>query len=845
MGMNNRQFTDKENAKKLFKTFNEVYRTGKPTKEFDWQIIRKDGTKRYIEVSVSLQKNSSGKPIGFRGVARDITERKQAEEALRLSELRYRELFDNISSGVAIYEVKDNGNDFIFKDFNKAGERLDGDRKEDIIGKSIYQVRPGIKEFGLLNVFKRVWETNIPENYPASFYSDNTLKKWFENYVYKLPSGEIVAVYDDITERKRMEEELLESERRYRLIAENSADQISIMDMNLHFTYISPAIMRLRGLTVDEAMEQTLQQVLTPESLRLGLTVFEEEMQLEVGGTGDPDRIRILELEEYKKDGSIIWVEVSFTFLRNKDSKPVEILMVSRDVTERKQMEKVLQTSEEKYRSIIENIQEGCFENDLAGNFTFVNDAVCRLTGYSREELVGKSNRQYIDEKSAKKIYQIYNKIYRTGEPVKGIEEEYIRKDGIKGFAELSVSLIRDTEGKPIGFRGISHDITERKQAEVALRNSEANYRQLFDNSPAGIYQINFRTGKFLKANDLICEYLGCSQKEITSLTPYDFLTKESQILFLERLSKMAIGDKVPQDPEYEFVDKNGKHRWLKLNVKNIYDSEGLAGADVVAHDISERRQVESQREAALEALRLSEEKYRMVVENAKEAIIIIQDLKLVFVNRAAVDMIGYSGDISKSKPFTDFVHPDDLNMVSDHYIRRIKGEEVPPVYSFRVVSQDGTVKWVELNAVVIQWEGKPAALNFLNDITERKQAEEERKKSFERMRKALGATVQSISITVEMKDPYTSGHQRRVSDLARSMATEMGLSADRQDFIRTASSIHDIGKISIPSEILSKPTKLTELEFNLIKTHCPVRLRYPERHRIPLAGGRCRPSAS
>jgi putative nucleotidyltransferase with HDIG domain len=110
--------------------------------------------------------------------------------------------------------------------------------------------------------------------------------------------------------------------------------------------------------------------------------------------------------------------------------------------------------------------------------------------------------------------------------------------------------------------------------------------------------------------------------------------------------------------------------------------------------------------------------------------------------------------------------------------------------------------------------------LGVARDITERKKAEEEHKQSFTRMRKALGATVQAISITVEMKDPYTSGHQRRVSDLARAIAKEMGLSEERQDFIRTASTIHDIGKIAIPSEILSKPTKLTDLEFSLIKTH-------------------------
>ena len=99
MGMNNRQYTDKENSKKLFQTFNKVYKTGQPTKGFDWQIIRKDGTKRYIEASVSLQKDSSGKPIGFRGIARDITERKQAEETIRQSEERYRTIIEQMEEG--------------------------------------------------------------------------------------------------------------------------------------------------------------------------------------------------------------------------------------------------------------------------------------------------------------------------------------------------------------------------------------------------------------------------------------------------------------------------------------------------------------------------------------------------------------------------------------------------------------------------------------------------------------------------------------------------------------------------------------------------------------------------
>ena len=152
----------------------------------------------------------------------------------------------------------------------------------------------------------------------------------------------MVSVADQVAiavERKQVEEALGKSETKYHLIAENTADQISILDMNLRFTYVSPSIMRFRGFTVEETMEQTLEQILTPVSLRLALDVFENEMLLEAGGTADPDRTRILELEEYKKDGSVFWVEVSFSFLRDKDLKPIEILSVTRDITHRKRME--------------------------------------------------------------------------------------------------------------------------------------------------------------------------------------------------------------------------------------------------------------------------------------------------------------------------------------------------------------------------------------------------------------------------------------------------------------------------------------------------------------------------
>ncbi len=152
-------------------------------------------------------------------------EREQAQEALRASEERYRELFDNIDSGVAVYGVVDNGQDFIFQDFNKAAERIDGDKREDLIGKSIFDVRTGVQELGLIEVFRRVLETGRPRHHPITLYQDERLNGWYENFVYRLSSGEIVAVFEDITERKQAEEELKKHrEHLEEMVAERTAE---------------------------------------------------------------------------------------------------------------------------------------------------------------------------------------------------------------------------------------------------------------------------------------------------------------------------------------------------------------------------------------------------------------------------------------------------------------------------------------------------------------------------------------------------------------------------------------------------------------------------------------------
>ena len=164
----------------------------------------------------------------------------------------------------------------------------------------------------------------------------------------------------------------------------------------------------------------------------------------------------------------------------------------------------------------------------------------------------------------------------------------------------------QDEIGELIG--GFNHLLKTLVQRGEALRESEANYRQLFDNAPTGIYQVDFTTGKFTKINDIMCEYLGCSQEEIPSLISYDFLTDESKQLYSERLNKLISGEKVPENPEYEILDKNGRRLWVLLNAKYTYDSEGrLARADVVAHDITERRRAQEEKQLLEERLNRSE----------------------------------------------------------------------------------------------------------------------------------------------------------------------------------------------------------------------------------------------
>jgi len=378
-------------------------------------------------------------------------------------------------------------------------------------------------------------------------------------------------------------------------------------------------------------------------------------------------------------------------------------------------------------------------------------------------------------------------------------------KDPSKTNPELieEISLLKQR------IKELKQSESDREQAEAALKLSEQKYRSIFDNAVEGIYQTT-PEGHFLSANPALAQMFGYDTPEelinsITDLSTQSYVNPEDREIFKGILSKKGVVEKF----ETRLRKKGGEIIWVSINayaVKaikgNIYSYEGII------EDITERKWLDS------ELLRAKEENFRNVFDNAGDGILLadIGSKKFYMGNRAICQMLGYSPEEIKDLGIMD-IHPEkDLPYVVDQFERQAKGEfslsrDLP------IQRKDGTVLYADVNATHITFAGKKYLMGFFHDITERKHAEE-------KLRKNLIGTIKAISLTVETRDHYTAGHQKRASNLARTIAQEMGLSNDTVDTIRMAGIIHDLGKIAVPAEILSKPTKLTGIEFSLIKVH-------------------------
>lgn len=387
----------------------------------------------------------------LQGLRQRVSELERANASSRRnSEEHFRQLFENVSSGIAVYEASDNGNDFIFKDFNKAAEKIEKLKKKAVVGKSVLKVFPGVKKFGLFSVFQRVWQTGKPERHPVSMYEDERIVGWRDNYVYKLPGGEIVAVYDDVTREKQAEAALRDREAYLRSIFSAAPAGIGLVTGRV-LKDANRRLCSLLGYRKAELVNQDA-RMLYPTDEECEIVHRENYRQIEKRGAGT------VQTRLKRKDGKIIDVLLGSAPVDQKNhSKGITFTVL--DISEQTQaMERL-----NKISKAVEQSPAVVMITDRDANIEYVNPKFTKLTGYSTQKVLGENPRFL---QSGEMPLSFYEKLWETilsGREWYG-EFHNKKKNGELYWEDASISPLKNEQGEITGFVAVKEDVTEKKR---------------------------------------------------------------------------------------------------------------------------------------------------------------------------------------------------------------------------------------------------------------------------------------------------------------------------------------------------------------------------------------------
>ncbi len=396
-------------------------------------------------------------------------------------------------------------------------------------------------------------------------------------------------------ELESQRKELAESERLYRLLAENASDIIWVLRLStLEFEYMSPSVERIRGFPLEEAMTLDLEQTLSPASYQIAMEIMEEELAKEGLEGVDPQRSRRIELEQSLKSGGYAWCELIVSFVRDDQGKPISVMGVTRDISERKQAEAAIAKSEEKYRNLFENGMDLLCVHDMNGTLLETNLPFKKEYGWGTEDLGDLNIRDLISQRYKNLFDEYMERITRDGS-AEGLLTGYT-KSGRKVVVEYKNRLIRDADGTPVGVQGAARDVTERLKTEKALKVSEEKYREIVQYAPAGIYEFDIETMRFTSVNDVMCEYSGYTEEEFLSMDPYGLLNEEGRKTLDQLVKEVFKGRKELPPVEYQIKGKGGREFWALSNSKFFYE-EGVPKRGMsVVHDLTQIRKAEAEK---------------------------------------------------------------------------------------------------------------------------------------------------------------------------------------------------------------------------------------------------------
>jgi len=714
---------------------------GRPMPRSEYKIINKLGKEMYTDIGVSMYHDPSGKTAGFVAVLKDITEHRHMEDALRDSEEKLRIMFSSMADGVVVTDLEGK-----ITDLNEAQLRMFGYKdKKEILGKGGFEF---IAEQDREKAFKelvKVYETG--SNISAIYTVVDTKGKEFESELSTAmlhdaagqPSG-LITVMRDVTERRRMEQALRDSEEKLRIIFESIGDGLIVTNLDGTITETNEAAAKLGGWS-DKAK-------------LIGMSGFDFVAESERAKM-IADMVRALNEQrsinvEYSvkdKDGREYQSEVNVTLLRDASGSPKGIVCVIRDITERKRMEQDLRDSEEMSRGMLESAATAvCIVKD--GKFAYVSPMFAEMTGYSVDELVGTVSAYHIHKDDRDRVMReaVAN---LKGESIAPHEYRLLRQDGsFIWILEKIASIQYKGERAAIGSL---LDITRLKQVEEALRDSEEKLRLIFASLPDGV-TVTDMNGRIIEENDAGIRLSGFTSKEqVIGLNGFDFIASSDRDKALADLPKI-FETGVSGPLEYRMVSVDGREYDGEVIAALMRDKSGNPqGFITVIRDVTERKR-------AREELQESQEMTRGMLESAATGIYLVQDGKFKYVNPLFSGISGYTPDELLNSDSMSHIHPDDREVARLKAIENLKGiSELP--HEFRFIRKDGQFTWILEKVASIEYKGRRAAIGSFMDISERKHIEEIlRQRSLELEQRtnqllALQKITNSIQSTLDLKE--------------------------------------------------------------------------------------------
>lgn len=673
-------------------------------------LIAKDGTERPITDSGAPIKNEKGEIVGVVLVFRDQTEDREAEKALRESEVRFRSIIESSPIGNYIYQLQDDGQ-LIFRGANPSADRIIGIDHHTLIGKTIQQAFPKLAPTEVPEMYARIAKGEIGTQSFEIEYSENDINGFFQVTVFSIGNDSIAVDFLDISDRKKAEIALRENEEKFRSLFENATVGISMTTIDGTMT-INERMHEMLGYTETEFRNKKWQEITHPDDIKKGQDAIYKLLN------GQARQLRF-EKRYLHKNGNIVWTDVSTTLHHDeKDQADFFITSIS-DITDRKEAEKNLRRNERKFRALIENSSDAISLVDANGIEFYHSSSCHQILGYSAEERNGKSMMELIHPDDIESVINMFTEILKNPGVANLLPTRVRRNDGLWIWIEgVANNLLADPDIQAIviNFR----DISERKNAEQALFESE----EMMRNSQSVAHICSYSTT--LNLNEIGKSTWRCSPEfynvfGIDKTYPH---TIEGWAGFIhpEHLEEMVayheyvIKEKISFEHEYKIIRINdGAERWVYGTGKLELDEKGnpirMHGA---IQDITERK-------LALQTLALSEKQYRTLFEQASDGIFISDSQgNYVDVNNFGCAMLGYTRDEILKFNIVDLLLPQE---VVENPIRNKDLHENPSVTNERkLICKDGHLINVEISAKKLD-DGRFQAI--VRNITERRKAEE------------------------------------------------------------------------------------------------------------------------